>query len=157
MRRPLRPVIAPALTAIALLLLVTGCSDSDDPDPATTTPPATSSSSALAEGCAELAELETSLVSLSNVEPVNDGLDAVESAVADSKADLEAAAGAVSDALQPSVEQVQTAFDELESSLQGVTSSNLAESATEIGNALASVGTAATDLQDTLNQECPDS
>jgi hypothetical protein len=104
-----------------------------------------------------MAELETSLSNLSDLEPAQDGLDAVESAVADTKAQLETAASAVSDALQPAVEDVQTAFDDLESALQGVTSSNLAASATDIGNALAGVGSAATELQNTLDQECPDS
>ena len=112
MRRPFQPVIVPALTAVAALLLVVGCS-SDDPDTDSSTPSATSSSSALAQGCAEMAELETSLVNLSDLEPAQDGLDAVESAVADIKADLESATSAVSDALQPSVEDVQTALDDL--------------------------------------------
>jgi phage-related minor tail protein len=154
MRRPFPPVAVPALTAVVALLLVAGCS-SDDPEADSTTPTTTSSSSALAEGCEELAQLQASLVALSNVEPAQDGLDAVQSAVADSKAELETAAGAVSDVLQPAVDDVRATFDELQSSLQDVNPDDLAASATEIAGALAAVGSAATDLQETLDQECP--
>ena len=142
MRRPCPPLILPAITAVAVPLLVAGCS-SDDQE--------------FSSWCAEKAALETSLSNLSELEPAQDGLDAVESTVADTKADLESMAIAADDLVKPLVEKVQTAFDDLESALQGVTSSNLAESATQIGDALSAVGSAAADLQDTLNQDCPDS
>jgi hypothetical protein len=38
--------------------------------------------------------------------------------------------------------------------LQGVTTSNLAASATEIGNALSAVGTSLTDLESELTEKC---
>jgi hypothetical protein len=117
----------------------------------------TSPSGSMAEGCAELGKLETSLEDLSNVNPLKDGLDALNAAVADSRAQLATAASAVSDALKPSVKKVQAAFQQLQSALQGVTTDNLAQSATEVGTALTAVGSATTDLKQTLDQQCPQS
>ena len=153
MRRQKLHVAIPLIAAVTMLA-VTSCS-SNEPESSPSTPATTSSSSAVADGCAELTALETSLVTLSNVNPVSDGLDALNSAVADSKAKLESAASAASEALKPSVEKVQTAFDQLESSLQGVSTDNLAQSATEIGTALTAVGTSATELKQSLDQDCP--
>ena len=146
-------LVAPTLAVVTMLLLAVACS-SDGSGTDSSTPAATSASAAV-DGCAELAALETSLEALSNVEPLQDGLNALESALADSKTKLTAAASAASETLRPSVEDVQTAIDQLQSALQGVTSSDLAASATAIGTALAGVGSAATNLKSTLSQDCP--
>ena len=140
MRRPCPPLILPAITAVAVLLLVAGCSSDDQ---------------AFSSWCAEKAALESSLSNLSELEPAQDGLDAVESTVADTKADLESMAIAADDLVKPLVEKVETAFDDLESALQGVTSSNFAESATEIETAIAGVDSAANGLQGKVR--CQDS
>jgi len=147
-------LVAPTLAVVTMLLLAVACSSSDGSGTDSSTPAATSASAAV-DGCAELAALETSLEALSNVEPLQDGLNALESALADSKTKLTAAASAASETLRPSVEDVQTAIDQLQSALQGVTSSDLAASATAIGTALAGVGSAATNLKSTLSQDCP--
>jgi len=149
-------LVAPTLAVVTMLLLAVACSGSDGSGTDSSTPAATSTSAAV-DGCAELAALETSLEALSSIEPLQDGLNALESAVADSKTKLTAAASAVSEALRPAVEDVQTTFDQLQSALQGVTSSSLAASATAIGTALADVGSAATNLKSTLSQDCPGS
>ena len=129
-----------ALLAMAALV---GTACSSDPEPN--------------EGCAEVATLKDSLTALTQVEPVQDGLDALQSAVATVKTDLRSAADAVSDALEPSVDQVQSSFDQLETSLEDVTADNLAASATEIGTALTAVGTSLTDLESELSEKCPES
>jgi predicted trehalose synthase len=134
--------------AVFAMLAIVGAACSSDPEAGTTPSPT------LSQGCAELATLRGSLTALTQVEPVNDGLDALESSVATVKTDLQNAATAVSDALEPSVDQVQSSFDQLEDALQGVTADNLAASATEIGTALTAVGTALTDLESELTDTC---
>ena len=139
MQRRIRSVMC-GIAVLAMLALA-GAACSSDPEPE--------------DGCAEVATLKDSLTALTQVEPVNDGLDALESSVATVKTDLQAATAAVSDALAPSVDQVQSAFDQLESALQGVTADNLAASATEIGTALTAVGTSLTDLESEMSDRCP--
>jgi putative N-acetylmannosamine-6-phosphate epimerase len=130
--------------AVLTMLALVGSACSSDADTGTAS-----------QGCAELATVKDSLTALTQVEPVQDGLNALESAVATVKTDLQSAASAVSAELEPSVDQVQSSFDQLESSLQGVTTSNLAASAAEIGTALTAVGTALTDLKSELTEKCP--
>jgi hypothetical protein len=130
--------------AVFAMLALVGSACSSDPDAGTTN-----------QGCAELATLKDSLTALTQVEPVQDGLSALQSSVATVKTDLESAATAVSEALEPAVDQVQTSFDALENALQGVTANDLADSATEIGTALTGVSTALTDLESELTDKCP--
>ena len=129
--------------ALLAMLALSGAACSSEPD------------TAASQGCAELATLKDSLTALTQVEPVQDGLTALQSAVATVKTDLQSAASAVSEELKPSVDQVQSSFDQLENALQGVTADNLAASATEIGTALTAVGTALTDLKSELAEKCP--
>ena len=139
MRGQIRSVMG-GLAVLAMLAL-SGAACSSEPEPN--------------DGCAEVATLKDSLTALTQVEPVQDGLDELQSAVATVKTDLQSAASAVSDALEPSVDQVQSSFDQLETSLQDVTADNLAASATEIGTALTAVGTSLTDLKSELSEKCP--
>lgn len=129
--------------AVLAMLALSGAACSSEPD------------TAASQGCAELATLKDSLTALTQVEPVQDGLTALQSSVATVKTDLQSAASAVSEELKPSVDQVQSSFDQLENALQGVTANNLAASATEIGTALTAVGTALTGLESDLTEECP--
>jgi CHASE3 domain sensor protein len=129
--------------ALLAMLALSGAACSSEPD------------TAASQGCAELATLKDSLTALTQVEPVQDGLTALQSSVATVKTDLQSAASAVSEELKPSVDQVQSSFDQLENALQGVTANNLAASATEIGTALTAVGTALTDLKSELAEKCP--
>jgi len=130
--------------AVFAMLSLVGSACSSDPE--TDTP---------SQGCAEVATLKDSLTALTQVEPVQDGLTALQSSVATVKTDLESAATAVSEALEPSVDQVQSSFDALENVLQGVTANDLADSATEIRTALTGVGTALTDLESEITDKCP--
>jgi hypothetical protein len=140
------------IAVLAMLALVGSACSSDSDGGAS---PA--ASDAAGQGCAEVATLKDSVTALTQVEPLQDGFDALEASVATVKTDLESAANAVSDELKPSVDQVKSSFDELESSLQGVTTDNLAASATDIGTALTGVGTALTSLESDLSEKCPGS
>ncbi len=70
------------------------------------------------------------------------------------KTDLDAAAAAVGAELQPAVDEVKTSFDDLETKLQGVSSAGGRSAATEVGNALAKLGTALTGLTSEITQTC---
>jgi len=136
------------LLSIALLVAVAlaSCSDDGGGDEGDTTE---------ASGCEEVDALEDSLTSLTQIEPVDDGMDALESAVAEVRTDLEAAASAVSSDLQPSVDEVQSSFDELETTLEGISSEGgLGAAATEVGNALTQIGTALEDLSAEIGERC---
>jgi len=136
------------LLSIALLVAVTvaGCSDNGEGDEGDTT---------AASGCEEVNALEDSLTSLTQIEPVDDGMDALESAAAEVKTDLEAAASAVASDLEPSVDDVQSSFDELETTLGGISSEGgLGAAATEVGNALTQLGTALEDLSAEIGERC---
>jgi hypothetical protein len=136
-----------ALPLIAMVLALAGCSDGDESDGGTPT--------AATSGCDEVTALEDSLTTLTQVNPVNDGTGALESAASDVKTDLDAAVSAVSAELQPAVDEVKTAFDDLESALQGVSSAGgLGAAATEVGTALAELGTALTGLTSEIGQTC---
>jgi hypothetical protein len=143
------------IALLTTLALVGAACSSDSDDGGSPSSAAPASVSQAGNGCEEVATLKDSLTALTQVEPVQDGLDALESSAATVKTDLQSAASAVSDELKPAVDEVQTSFDQLESSLQGVTTDNLAASATEIGTALTALGTSLTDLESKLTEKCP--
>lgn len=135
------------LVLVVLLVSAAGCS-SDDGDGG-------SSTSAAPTGCTEAAALKDSVTALTEVSPVNDGLDALKGAAADVKTDLDATVSAVSSELQPSVDEVKSSFDDLESTLGGISdASSLGAAATEIGTELTQLGTALTGLSTALDQDC---
>ena len=117
-----------------LLVAAAGCSSDDDGGGG-------SSTSAAPTGCSEAAALKDSVTALTQVSPVNDGLDALKSAAADVKTDLDATVSAVSSELQPSVDEVKSSFDDLESTLGGISdAASLGAAATEIGTELTQLG-----------------
>jgi len=158
-RSPRRPLSAAAAVA-AVACVLASCSPS--PAPSTTSPPppsvvattAPATTASPAAGCAELAELKSSLEALTQVQPAEDGVPALKAAIADVKTNLEAAQGSVSEILQPSLDQVKTAFADLQSAARGVTADNVKEKAPTIRAAMAEVRTALAELSSTLTQRC---
>lgn len=143
---------AVGIPSVVILLTVAavGCSGSDDSgggasSAAPTSPP----------GCAEATALKQSVTALTEVSPVNDGLDALKSAATEVQTDLDATLSAVSSELQPSVDQVKTSFDDLRSILEGISDADgLGAAATEVGAGLSQVGRALTGLSDSIDQDC---
>ena len=88
------------------------------------------------------------------MKPAEDGVPALKTALTDVKTDLEAAQGAAAEVLQPSVEQVKTAFADLQTAAGGVTADNVREKAPGIRAAMTEVKTALTSLSATLTQRC---
>ena len=132
---------------VILMASAVGCS-SDNGDGG-------ASSAAAPPGCAEAASLKDSATALTEISPVDDGLDALKSAAADVKTDLDATVSAVSSELQPSVDEVKSAFDDLESTLGGISdAASLGAAATEVGTQLTQLGTALTGLSTAIDQDC---
>jgi hypothetical protein len=145
------------LVVVAMVFLIS-CGSGDDssssnstPD-SSTPPPATATAAA---GCTEVAALKSSVQALTDVEPLQDGLNALEASVGDTKAALDAAVASATAELQPAVEQVKTAFAAVQTAVNGVTTDNLTEKAPAIATALRGLDTALGSLGDTLTQKCP--
>ena len=137
------------LVLTVFLVALAGCSGSDASGGGTT-PEATS-----APGCTEAAALKESVTTLSEVNPVNDGLDALKADAAKVKTDLDATVSAVSSELQPSVDEVKTAFGDLEATLGGISNAGgLGAAATKVGTDLSQLGTALTGLSSAIEQDC---
>ncbi len=169
LHRPRRLSMA-AGAAVAVLCVLAGCGTSSTPTqsspPAATTAaptaaasttaaPSTTTASAPPAACADVAALKSSLEALTQVKPAEDGVPALKAAIADVKTNLTAAETSVSDALQPSVEQVKIAFGNLQTATAGLTNDNRREKAPEIAAAMKQVRTATTELSSTLTETCP--
>jgi hypothetical protein len=167
-KRPARRFVSGAAAAVALLCVLTSCTGSPTPTqtgpPATTVAPTTAAPTSTAAptttgastaACEDVAELKSSLEALTNVRPKEDGVAALRTAIANVRASLEPAEASASGVLQPSVEQVKTAFAELQTAASGLSTDNLAQKAPSIVVALQQVRTATAELSSTLKESCP--
>jgi hypothetical protein len=91
------------------------------------------------------------------VKPADDGVAALKTAIANVKTNLDAAEASASPVLQPSVEQVKTAFADLQTAASGLTADNFKQKAPSIVSAMKQVGTATEALSLTMTQSCPGS
>jgi hypothetical protein len=152
-----------AIAALALLCALAGCGASSTPSqssPATTTAAPTTTaptSTAPTTACADVAALKSSLEALTKVKPAQDGVTALKTAIANVKTSLDAAEASASPVLQPSVQEVKTAFAALETAASGLTKDNLAQKAPAIVSAMKQVGTATAAFRTTLAESCPGS
>ena len=154
-RRSLSVLVA--LGALSWGLAACG-SDSDPAAGAADSPSATESTESAEEaGCADVAALEESLASLTDVDLQQDGAAGLTSAIAEVKADLETAKSSVSEALKPQVDEVTAAFDALETATSGLSTDTIRDQAPAILAALQQVATATTDLAASVSQSCPES
>ena len=116
---------------------------------------ASCSSDSESSGCDEVHALQDSLTALTQVNPLSDGTEALKTAATQVRTDLDAAVSAVSSELKPSVDQVKTAFDGLESAIAGVSSGGgIGEAATAVSTSLTQLGTALTGLTAEVGQIC---
>jgi hypothetical protein len=159
----LRPASA-VFVGFALLFLASCSSDSTSGSTAATSSagaPTTSSASSPTTtatprpGCADVAALKSSLDALTQVQPLQDGLTALNAAIADVKTKLDVAAASAGADLKPAVDQVKTAFAALQTAVSGVTTDNLRQKLPAISVALQQLGTSTSSLATTLTQKCP--
>jgi len=149
------------VAGVALLCVLTSCSTSSAPSQ--TSPPATTAAAttaapttdATAAACEDIEALKSSLEALTKVRPAEDGLTALTTAIADVKTSLDKAEASASPALQPSVQEVKTAFAELQAAVSGLTADNLRQKAPAIAAALKQVAAATRALSTKLSESCP--
>ena len=156
--RRARRFASAALAAVALLCVLTSCgtssSESQPSPPATTAAPTTA---ATAAACEDVEALKSSLEALTKVRPAEDGLRALTTAIANVKTNLDKAEASAGPALQPNVQQVKTAFGELQTAASGVTADNLRQKAPAIASAIKEVATATQALSTKVTESCPGS
>jgi hypothetical protein len=150
------------VAAVSLLCILTSCGTSSAPSQAGPTataaaPTTETTASPSTTACADVAALKSSLTALTQVKPTQDGVAALTTAIANVKANLDKAEASASPVLQPSVQQVKTAFGELQTATSGLTTDNLKEKAPAIAAALLQVATATKALSSTLDESCPGS
>ena len=152
-----------AVAAIALLCVLASCgtssSESQPSSPATTAAATTAAptADATAAACEDVEALKSSLEALTKVRPAEDGLRALTTAIADVKTSLDKAEASASPVLQPSVQEVKTAFGQLQSAASGLTADNLRQKAPAIASAIKDVATATRALSTKVNESCPGS
>ena len=159
-----------AVAAVALLCVLGSCGTSSPSQtspptpaaPASTAAPATTAAApttaaSTAAACEDVAALRSSLEALTKVKPAEDGIAALKTAIANVKTSLDAAEASASPVLQPSVQQVKTAFADLQTAVSGLTTDNFRQKAPSIASAMKQVVTAKEALSSTLTQSCPGS
>lgn len=153
---------ASAVAAVALLCALGGCSTGSpgtQSSPAATPAVATSAGSTTttpaAEACTDVVALKSSLETLTKVKPAEDGIPALKTAIADVKTKLVPARASASEALQPGLDGVETAFAELQTAADGLTADTLPQKGPSIRDATEQLRTATSDLSATLTQGCP--
>ena len=158
MRRA-RRTASRAVMAVALLCVLMSCGTNSTPSQ--TSPPTSAAPATTAEpteaACEDVAALRASLEALTKVRPGQDGAAALRTAIADVKSNLDAAEASASPVLKPSVEQVKTAFADLQTAASGLTADNVKQKAPSIASAMRQVVTATRTLSSTLAESCPGS
>lgn len=165
-RRCSRRSASAAVAAVAVLCVLGSCGTSSTPSQ--TSPPATTAASATSAtptttatpttaGCEDVAALKSSLEALTKVRPAQDGVPALKTAIANVKTNLDKAEASASPVIQPDVEQVKTAFADLQTAASGLSADNVKEKAPSIALAMKQVATATKALSSTLTQSCPGS
>ena len=95
------------MLAVSLAATLAACSSS-----ASVVSSAGATSTASSTGCADVTALKASVTALTQVKPLQDGVAALQTAIANAKTDLDAAQVSASAALQPAVATVKSAFNE---------------------------------------------
>lgn len=131
-----RTWVAP-FAAVALAVLLAACSSSDS---------STSASSPTPDPCAALQTLQTSITSLLAVQPVQQGTDAVKTAVDQVVADAETAASEAGTELAPQIDALKTSVTAMSDTIANAGTAGVAATATALAGELPAVGTAWTDL-----------
>jgi hypothetical protein len=129
------PLVRAVVACVALGVLMVSCGDDDD-----------SSATTVPEVCADREALRSSVAALEDLDVVAEGTNGLNAAVADVKEDLTELRASASDELQPQVQAVQDAVDELETAADNLDSAGASAALTAVANVATSTAT----LLDTL-------
>ena len=149
-RRPTTRIVRGVLACLAIGALVASCGDDDDTTSATTAPTASAGSGGsvapAGDVCADREALSTSVDALKNVDIRAEGTNGLTTAIGAVKDDLAALRTSAGDELQPQVQAVQSALDDVQTAVGNVGSGGVAAAVT----AVASLGSASKTLLDQL-------
>ena len=151
-----RQRFAPALLVLAIGMFLVSCGEDDPSASPTANSSRPSGTTTAAAGCADVAALKSSVQTLTDIEPLQDGLNALEASITDTRAALDTAVASVTGELQPVVEEVETQFAAVQTAVDGVTTDNLKENAPAVATALRGLETALTSLAAAVTKECPE-
>ena len=131
------PLVRAVVACVALGVLMVSCSDDDD-----------SSATTVPDVCADREALQSSVAALKDLDVVAEGTNGLKAAVADVKEDLTELRASAGDELQPQVQAVQDAVDELETAAADLDSGGDASAAlTAVGNVASSAATLLASLE----------
>jgi hypothetical protein len=132
----------PALLFVALLLLaLAACGDDDDGEQTSV--------------CDQAANVQQSVVDLSNINPVSDGSDALRAGVDDVKSEVEGLRDAVEEEIRDEVDAFITSLTQAEETFANLGDAGSINAAIdEIQVAVTGVVASAGALRDALSQEC---
>jgi hypothetical protein len=144
------------LACLAVAAFVASCGDDDDSSSATaaTSPASGGTGAGTAAGsvapggdvCADRAALSDSIAALRNVDLRAEGTNGLTAAISAVKDDLTALRASAGDELQPQVQAVQTALDEVQTAVGNIASGGVAPAVTAVTN----LGSASATLLDQL-------
>lgn len=145
MRRTAVPLVFMLALSIASLA---ACGDDADSSGTTTT------TSAEQAYCADLDQLKSDVASITDMDVVADGTDAVTAQFDTLKDDLSALKSSAGDAASSEISTMETALDDLQSALGAVSGDLTLANASDVLTAVQSVGTAGTAVVTTLESAC---
>jgi hypothetical protein len=150
-----------AVAAVALLgSAFVGCSaDSTSSSSSSSSLPSTSTSTTTTADavCSDKTTLQASVKTLTDPNTLKGGRSSITSAADQVKTNLDALGKSVQADLQPKVSAVRSAVQEVETSAGNLGNGSTADNLESIGNAIATVGTTAGDLANSLAPRCPSS
>ncbi len=135
------------LAVLAVALLMAACSDDDDSASSTTAAADESTTTASDDVCDDAEALRSSVAELEDVDLVAEGTDGATAAISAVQDDLAAFGESAGDELQPQVQAVEDAIDELETAVDNLDS----DPAGTALNAAANVAASASTLIDTVD------
>ena len=153
-----------AVAVAAMLALATGCSSSTTPS-TTTTPAATTTSAAASassandpagkeEVCAARDQLKTSVTALTDASLLTGGTTGIKAAVGQVQTDLTAVKTAGKETYATEVDAMQSSVDQLQTAAGELGNGNAAENLQSVGTAIAATGVAAEKLFTKLKTAC---
>ena len=163
-RVPATPIAVGAV--VAILALTTGCSSSTTPSTTTSTPTSAAASSSSSSSssandpagkeqiCAARDQLKTSVAALTDASLLTGGTTGIKAAVAQVQTDLAAVKTAGKETYATEVDAMQSSVDQLQTATGELGNGNAAENLQSVGTAIAATGVAAEKLFTKLKTTC---
>ena len=136
-----------ALSAIAAIVVMPGCSSSSKSSTTTTI--------GKQAVCAARTNLQQSVTALANASLLTSGKSAIQAALDKVKTNLDAVSSSAQQVYKPQVDAAKSAVSDLETAVSNLGGGNLTQNLQAVGNAITNVGSTADTLFTTLQTACP--